>query len=430
MPVYHKTASQKSLLHHRNLVDHSPSHPNSSINPLPAQDLNLQSTTTLNLPKQKVSPVPNMSDTDSSYVAYGSRSASNAGGWLLLDPENTQDATSTNIFNSKLPLANDQDQDSNHPQEDAQNLGNERDKHLEDEPIITRALLINIAIVACIVGIAALIVWQLRLTRYMHVILLWAKEHPTPGLVVLMMLIAILTVTSIPGVGILQVAIGFLYQPFPLALLFSFISINVGAAVATIIGKGFLRSRVESKIKSNSRLRNAKIAIESDGPLMTIMLRCALPFSIGSYMFATIDANPRAYIIGTIFSGLLHAIPDTFIGTILNDFLDPAGSENEDKRPKYLVFLVMGVFDILIITFVACFASRAIRRVDDEQRKGTLGVKIDDIEQSDTDVLVVEQDLNPGFSRFEKWCMVAACVVSVLALSCGVPFIWLYLGNP
>ncbi|KAH6570913.1 hypothetical protein BASA50_001254 [Batrachochytrium salamandrivorans] len=317
------------------------------------------------------------------------------------------------------------------PARDSESMHDPLDDGLQDgdAPIITKSLLIRIGIAVLVIAAIALLIWGLNLTQYMHPVLVWVKANPIPGLALLVSCIILLTVTSIPGVGILQVAIGFLYQPFPIALFFSFTAVNIGAVIATIIGKSFLRSAVERKIATNTKLRNAKIAIETDGPLITILLRCALPFSVGSYLFATIDSDPRAYLIGTIISGLLHAVPDTFIGTMLKDILDAtAGSEDEDKRVKYIIFLVMGVFDVVIICFVAAFTSRAMRRVSDRQAQR----KPSDPSQLDLALLdtpLVEESPRHRFSTFERRAMLAVAVLAVLCLSLGIPAIWVFLSK-
>ncbi|KAH9250784.1 hypothetical protein BASA81_011372 [Batrachochytrium salamandrivorans] len=286
------------------------------------------------------------------------------------------------------------------PARDSESMHDPLDDGLQDgdAPIITKSLLIRIGIAVLVIAAIALLIWG-------------TKPHPVHA----------------PSARL--VAIGFLYQPFPIALFFSFTAVNIGAVIATIIGKSFLRSAVERKIATNTKLRNAKIAIETDGPLITILLRCALPFSVGSYLFATIDSDPRAYLIGTIISGLLHAVPDTFIGTMLKDILDAtAGSEDEDKRVKYIIFLVMGVFDVVIICFVAAFTSRAMRRVSDRQAQR----KPSDPSQLDLALLdtpLVEESPRHRFSTFERRAMLAVAVLAVLCLSLGIPAIWVFLSK-
>jgi uncharacterized membrane protein YdjX (TVP38/TMEM64 family) len=239
----------------------------------------------------------------------------------------------------------------------------------EDELVITRKQWILAIIGVIILIICAYLAYQFNAISLFNQYFEWVSRNKALGMLVQIGLITFLAVFSLPGLTIMYLGGGFLFQPLSMSVLVNFSGIFLGVSIAMLVGRYMLFHWVTDKVRRIRKLFLVKVVIQ-ESSMMTFLLRLALPLPAGTYVFSVMECDWTAYWIGTIVCIVLRVFPECFLGSALSDILAITQNlPNQDNRPKFTVLLITFVLQILIIVCVGLWCEAALELVENGRMK-------------------------------------------------------------
>ena len=288
----------------------------------------------------------------------------------------------------------------------------------DDEPFFTRKMIIQLSIVVLIFIAIAIASWKLDLFHKAKPALQMLNEHRQIALPVLGLTIIILSVLCLPGISIPLTCVAMMLQPLWLAAIFNIVAVLCAAVIANFLGENILKKHIDHLVVKNKRAKIVKEIIETDGILMTVMLRLALPYSFGTYIFSTLKVDYPSYIIATVFCAALHTLPDTFMGSTVSDIIN-GDTSSTDNTLKYLLFLATMVIEIMLASTVAILARRSYRyiKLKNSVFSGTIEGSVFNYEARTPSLnRIPDSSVKKEFTRGE---IVFLVVVYILCLACA-----------
>eukprot|EP00842_Homolaphlyctis_polyrhiza_P005786 jgi/Hompol1/6208/HPOL_004885-RA len=254
-----------------------------------------------------------------------------------------------------------------------------------------------------------------------------------------------MTSLAIPGTSLVHITISFIFQSLPLAFAFTFASTCIGAVLAIQLFGRCFQHYFQSRIDGDQLLKRTQTAIEalvseSDGSAMTLLFRCAVPFAIGSHLFASIEMDPGAYFAGTIISALLHVAPYTFVGAMFMDILVSTSTltltptkttqskqqVHQDKRGIYTLLVILMTAEAVIVIILSIMLRKALRKIDLWQRQQLNYAKADKhISVTLRESTLISLVPNARLKRSEIHLIVGSIVVGGFVMAAGILSVWL-----
>jgi uncharacterized membrane protein YdjX (TVP38/TMEM64 family) len=239
----------------------------------------------------------------------------------------------------------------------------------EDELVITRQQWILGIVGVVILLVCAFLAYHFNAIALFNQYFEWVSRNKALGMLVQIGLITFLAVFSLPGLSIMYLGGGFLFQPLYVSVLVNFTGIFLGVSIGMLVGRYMLFCWVSDKIRRIRKLFLIKVVIQ-DSSAMTFLLRLALPLPAGTYVFAVMDCDWKAYWAGTLICIVLRVFPECFLGSALSDILAITQNlPNQDNRPKFTVLLITIVVQIVIIVCVGLWCEAALELVENGKMK-------------------------------------------------------------
>ncbi len=134
------------------------------------------------------------------------------------------------------------------------------------------------------------------------------------------------TVALLPG-AILTIAAGFLYGPY-WAMLLVLISSVMGATLAFLLARGWLRPWVVERFSKFPSFVRLERRIEKEGWKVVFLLRLSplMPFSVLNYILGLSKVSLRGYVLASIVGMMPGILLYTYIGSLVSDLSELGAS--------------------------------------------------------------------------------------------------------
>lgn len=194
----------------------------------------------------------------------------------------------------------------------------------------------------------------------------WVENLGAIGAIVFVAGYVLLTVAMVPG-SFLTLAAGAIFDW--MGVVYTFSAAIVGAALAFLVSRYFLRSRIEKKFTGDARFKTIDKAIGRQGLKIAILLRLSpvFPFNLLNYAFGLTKIRFLHYNIAS-----LAMIPGTFLyvyyGKVVGDVSKLAEGDSAEKGPEYYVVLGVGLLaTIAVTTVITRIARKALKEATEDK---------------------------------------------------------------
>ncbi len=218
------------------------------------------------------------------------------------------------------------------------------------------------AVIAAVVVIAAVAVWQLPVSRWVVTLAEQVRSMGWAGVALFIAIYVVAAVALLPG-ALLTLAAGFAYGPVGGLLIASPASV-VAATVAFFLSRTIFRDWIRQRIDRYPKARALDSAIGANSFKLILLLRLSplIPFNILNYVLGLSDASAGRYVAAS-FIGML---PATWLYVYLGSLATTAAQLNEagqgNSSQKLILTGVGLVATILVVVLVTRAARRALER--------------------------------------------------------------------
>lgn len=189
----------------------------------------------------------------------------------------------------------------------------------------------------------------------------WVRALGAGGVVLYGVVYIVSTVALVPG-SILTLAAGFLYGPY-WAMLMVLISSVLGATIAFVLARGWLRPWVVRKFSKYPSYVRLERRIAEEGWKVVFLLRLSplMPFSVMNYILGLSTVSLRGYVLASIFGMLPGILLYTYIGSLVSD-LSQLGSTSvmPESGVSQIVFWGGLISTLAASVFLAKWARSAL----------------------------------------------------------------------
>jgi len=222
---------------------------------------------------------------------------------------------------------------------------------------MNKKILIIIAVIAAIVTAAL----TLPLGSYLESALLWVEANKTFAWIVFALLYIAAIVLSLPA-SIFSLAAGYLFGLFQ-GWLLVIVTATLGATIAFIIGRSFLRDWVVSKAEKMKNFNSLDEAVSKKGFLIVFLTRLSpvFPFSLINYVYGITKIKLRDFSIATFIGIMPGSFLYVYLGSIASNLQNLFGGDIA-QSPAQQWFKIGGLVATIIITvLITRIASKALK---------------------------------------------------------------------
>ncbi|KAA3612868.1 MAG: TVP38/TMEM64 family protein [Planctomycetota bacterium] len=147
----------------------------------------------------------------------------------------------------------------------------------------------------------------------------WLRAQGLAGAVLLGLAYAMATVLMLPG-SLVTLLVGYAYGPWFGFLLVSPASV-LGATLAFLLARSFLRSSVEAKIAAKPRFQALDQAVAEQGFKLLVLTRLSpvFPFVVLNYAFGLTRISLLAYVFGSFLGMIPGTLLYVYLGSTVED---------------------------------------------------------------------------------------------------------------
>ncbi|KAG0347850.1 hypothetical protein BG004_006800 [Podila humilis] len=164
----------------------------------------------------------------------------------------------------------------------------------------------------------------------------------------------------LPG-SLFTIGAGFLFKPFPLALLIVLLGDVFAAVGSFVFGRYVFYDWVKGMMSKHPKFGALDQVIQDDGWKIVVMLRLTpIPFNLITYFFSITSIRLWTVIWATCVGVFPGSCLGIWIGSLLKGL---SGIDNPELERKNVVILVMnGVFIVCCILALSLFGKRSLRK--------------------------------------------------------------------
>ncbi len=195
---------------------------------------------------------------------------------------------------------------------------------------------------------------------WIHSFINWVQHLGPIGVVVFIAVYAVATVLFLPG-WIFTVGAGLVYGIVG-GTLVALTGAVIGATLAFIVARYFVRKNIEDYTKKNARFRAIDEAIGKNGWKIVGLLRLSplIPFNLSNYFYGITSISLKAYVavsaIGMIPGTLLYA----YLGAIGKAGI--SGGKTQHSVAQYVLLGVGLLATIAVTILVSRIAKNALKK--------------------------------------------------------------------
>ncbi|KAF9433087.1 hypothetical protein BGZ76_009905 [Entomortierella beljakovae] len=199
-----------------------------------------------------------------------------------------------------------------------------------------------------------------RVQDHIKDILRYIDAHKRIGAVLFILSYTVACMLFLPG-SLFTVGAGFLFKPFPLALLVVLLGDIVAAITAFIFGRYVFYDWVKALMSKHPKFNALDQVIKDDGWKIVVMLRLTpIPFNLITYFFCITSIQLFTVVWATCIGVLPGSCIGIWIGSLLKGL---SGIDNPELERKNLVIIGMNVVLIICcILTLSMFGKRSLRK--------------------------------------------------------------------
>ena len=184
----------------------------------------------------------------------------------------------------------------------------------------------------------------------------WIEQRGAWGAVIFIAAYALATVLFFPG-SVLTIGAGLAFGLWRGFVIVS-AGATLGASLAFLVARYFLRHRVEAAAKNNAKFAAMDEAISREGWKMVALLRLSplLPFNLSNYLYGVTGIGFWPYVAAS-WAGML---PGTFLYVYLGAAGREAASGNAAGPWKWVLFGAGLVATIVVTVWISRVAKKAL----------------------------------------------------------------------
>ncbi|TME96050.1 MAG: TVP38/TMEM64 family protein, partial [Chloroflexi bacterium] len=175
-----------------------------------------------------------------------------------------------------------------------------------------RLLLLVLAAVA-----AAAVLRFLPVNQWLLGFVAWIRGAGTAGMAVFLVAYVVACVLLLPGL-VLTLGAGFAYG-VAVGVPLVWVSANLGAAVAFLLGRTLARERIAARVAGNPRFAAIDRAVGREGLKIVLLTRLspAFPFSLLNYAYGLTRVTFRDYVVGSLIGMIPGTAMYVYLGSLL-----------------------------------------------------------------------------------------------------------------
>ncbi|KAG0214307.1 hypothetical protein BGX28_002415 [Mortierella sp. GBA30] len=199
-----------------------------------------------------------------------------------------------------------------------------------------------------------------RIQDHIKDVLRYIDNHKRIGAVLFILSYTVACTLFLPG-SLFTIGAGFLFKPFPLALLIVLLGDIFAAVGSFIFGRYVFYDWVKSVMSKHPKFNALDQVIKDDGWKIVVMLRLTpIPFNLITYFFSITSIRLWTVVWATCIGVFPGSCIGIWIGSLLKGL---SGIDNPELATKNLVILVMnGVFIVCCILTLSIFGKRSLRK--------------------------------------------------------------------
>jgi pyruvate/2-oxoglutarate dehydrogenase complex dihydrolipoamide dehydrogenase (E3) component/uncharacterized membrane protein YdjX (TVP38/TMEM64 family) len=235
-----------------------------------------------------------------------------------------------------------------------------------------RLVLLGLVLVALLAALKLLPVndWLLRFVA-------WIRDAGATGMAVFVVAYIVACILLLPGL-ILTLGAGFAYG-VAVGVPLVWVSANLGAAVAFLLGRTLARERIAARVAGNARFAAIDRAVGREGLKIVLLTRLspAFPFNLLNYAYGLTRVTFRDYLVGSLVGMIPGTAMYVYLGSLITSVSQLAsGAPSGGMAKQALTFLGFAatLAVTIVITRIARRAldeatvERALERADDRAR--------------------------------------------------------------
>ncbi|KAG0349129.1 hypothetical protein BG005_011149 [Podila minutissima] len=224
----------------------------------------------------------------------------------------------------------------------------------------TRQTYIKAALLATLITLVVLSFTVFRIQDHIKDILKYIDSHKRIGALLFVVSYTVACTLFLPG-SLFTIGAGFLFKPFPLALLIVLLGDIFAAVGSFIFGRYVFYDWVKGMMSKHPKFGALDQVIQDDGWKIVVMLRLTpIPFNLITYFFSVTSIRLWTVVWATCVGVFPGSCLGIWIGSLLKGL---SGIDNPELETKNVVILVMnGVFIACCILALSLFGKRSLRK--------------------------------------------------------------------
>jgi pyruvate/2-oxoglutarate dehydrogenase complex dihydrolipoamide dehydrogenase (E3) component/uncharacterized membrane protein YdjX (TVP38/TMEM64 family) len=226
-------------------------------------------------------------------------------------------------------------------------------------------ILLAIAALVAVAGAAR----ALHADRLLLDFVAWVRGAGAAGMVAFGVAYVVACVLFLPGL-ILTLGAGFAYG-VPVGVPLVWVSANLGAVAAFLLGRTVLRETIARRVETNPRFAAIDRAVAREGLKIVLLTRLSpvFPFNLLNYAYGLTRVSLRDYAIGSLVGMIPASILFVYLGSLVTNLADLSAG-GSGGGPAQRIFFYVG---LAIAVAVVVVVTRVARRALDEATQAAGG---------------------------------------------------------
>src|SRR5262249_8516999 len=188
----------------------------------------------------------------------------------------------------------------------------------------------------------------------------WIRDAGTTGMAVFVLAYVVACILLLPGL-ILTLGAGFAYG-VALGIPLVWVSANIGAAAAFVLGRTLARDRIAARVAGNPKFAAIDRAVGREGLKIVLLTRLspAFPFNLLNYAYGLTQVTFRDYTIGSLVGMIPGTAMYVYLGSLITSVTELASGAPSGGTAKQLLTWVGFAATVAVTVVITRIARRAL----------------------------------------------------------------------
>jgi len=197
----------------------------------------------------------------------------------------------------------------------------------------------------------------------------WIRGAGTAGLAIFLVAYVVACVLLLPGL-VLTLGAGFAYG-VAVGVPLVWVSANLGAAVAFLLGRTLARERIAARVAGNPRFAAIDRAVGREGFKIVLLTRLspAFPFNLLNYAYGLTRVTFRDYVVGSLIGMIPGTAMYVYLGSLVTGVKQLSSGAPSGGAAKQALTWVGFAATVAVTLMITRIARRALDEVTAEPRQ-------------------------------------------------------------